>query len=310
MAKSADAFRTISEVAEILQVPAHVLRFWESRFTQVKPVKRAGGRRYYRPGDIQLLSGIRKLLHDDGMTIKGVQKILRAHGVAHVAAMAPALTEMQSGMPETDAPETPGAKVLSFAPRAGADADPAPTDIAPDDAPAELPPGPDPEPQPAAHTPPPPPPVDAPEHDAEPTAEPPETAPPDTAPAPVTSEDTTAPAPEALEASKPAAPSDTAPAPVTPADTTAPAPEAPEASEPAAPPLPPLPDLPDDPDDTDPAPAGALAALAGLRGPVPADLATRLAAIAAQLHGLDTQRPTTVAPNTAPNMASNTATGD
>ena len=77
MTKSRDAFRTISEVAELLDTPAHVLRFWESKFTQVKPVKRAGGRRYYRPADIGLLAGIRKLLHDDGMTIKGVQKVLR-----------------------------------------------------------------------------------------------------------------------------------------------------------------------------------------------------------------------------------------
>ena len=74
MGKSAEAFRTISEVADWLGVPAHVLRFWESKFTQVKPVKRAGGRRYYRPADMRLLGGIRKLLHDDGMTIKGVQK--------------------------------------------------------------------------------------------------------------------------------------------------------------------------------------------------------------------------------------------
>ena len=86
MAKSADAFRTISEVADWLGVPAHVLRFWESKFSQVKPVKRAGGRRYYRPADMALLGGIRKLLHDDGMTIKGVQKILREHGIKHVAA--------------------------------------------------------------------------------------------------------------------------------------------------------------------------------------------------------------------------------
>ena len=84
MSKSRDAFRTISEVAELLDTPAHVLRFWESKFTQVKPVKRAGGRRYYRPGDIGLLAGIRKLLHDDGMTIKGVQKILREQGVDQV----------------------------------------------------------------------------------------------------------------------------------------------------------------------------------------------------------------------------------
>ena len=89
MAKSADAFRTIGEVAEWLEVPAHVLRFWESRFTQVKPVKRAGGRRYYRPADMRLLAGIKVLLHDEGMTIKGVQKMLREQGVQHVSARAP-----------------------------------------------------------------------------------------------------------------------------------------------------------------------------------------------------------------------------
>jgi DNA-binding transcriptional MerR regulator len=82
--KSPEAFRTISEVAETLDVPPHVLRFWESRFTQVKPVKRGGGRRYYRPEDVRLLRGIRGLLYDDGMTIKGVQKILRERGVRHV----------------------------------------------------------------------------------------------------------------------------------------------------------------------------------------------------------------------------------
>jgi len=85
MSKSPDAFRTISEVAEWLDTPAHVLRFWESRFRQVKPVKRAGGRRYYRPADMALLGGIKRLLHDDGMTIKGVQKILRDKGVKHVS---------------------------------------------------------------------------------------------------------------------------------------------------------------------------------------------------------------------------------
>lgn len=89
--KSPDAFRTISEVAEWLGVPTHVLRFWESRFSQVKPVKRAGGRRYYRPNDMELLGGIRKLLHQDGMTIRGVQKLLREEGVKHVAAMSPPL---------------------------------------------------------------------------------------------------------------------------------------------------------------------------------------------------------------------------
>jgi len=89
MDKSPDAFRTISEVADALETPAHVLRFWESRFPQIKPVKRAGGRRYYRPADVALLGGIRHLLHHEGMTIRGVQKILREQGVRHVAAMAP-----------------------------------------------------------------------------------------------------------------------------------------------------------------------------------------------------------------------------
>jgi DNA-binding transcriptional MerR regulator len=76
-AKSAEAFRTISEVAEELEVPQHVLRFWESRFPQVRPLKRAGGRRYYRPDDVALLRRIRQCLYDQGYTIKGVQKLLR-----------------------------------------------------------------------------------------------------------------------------------------------------------------------------------------------------------------------------------------
>jgi DNA-binding transcriptional MerR regulator len=75
--KSAEAFRTISEVAQELEVPQHVLRFWESRFPQVKPLKRAGGRRYYRPDDVVLLRRIRQCLYDQGYTIKGVQKLLR-----------------------------------------------------------------------------------------------------------------------------------------------------------------------------------------------------------------------------------------
>lgn len=77
VAKSASAFRTISEVASALDVPQHVLRFWESKFSQVKPMKRGGGRRYYRPEDVELLRHIRSLLYDDGYTIKGVQKVLR-----------------------------------------------------------------------------------------------------------------------------------------------------------------------------------------------------------------------------------------
>ena len=83
--KSAEAFRTISEVASELDVPQHVLRFWESRFAQIKPVKRAGGRRYYRHEDIDLLKGIRALLYSDGFTIKGVQKVLKERGHRHVA---------------------------------------------------------------------------------------------------------------------------------------------------------------------------------------------------------------------------------
>lgn len=83
--KSAEAFRTISEVAIDLDVPQHVLRFWESRFAQIKPVKRAGGRRYYRPDDVDLLKGIRALLYNDGFTIKGVQKVLKERGLRHVA---------------------------------------------------------------------------------------------------------------------------------------------------------------------------------------------------------------------------------
>ena len=78
--KAPGAFRTISEVAAVLEVPQHVLRFWESKFTQVKPLKRGGGRRYYRPEDVDLLRGIRHLLYSDGYTIKGVQKLLREIG--------------------------------------------------------------------------------------------------------------------------------------------------------------------------------------------------------------------------------------
>jgi DNA-binding transcriptional MerR regulator len=83
--KSPDAFRTISEVSSELDVPQHVLRFWESRFAQVRPVKRAGGRRYYRPEDVDLIRGIRTLLYSDGYTIKGVQKVLKDKGVRFVA---------------------------------------------------------------------------------------------------------------------------------------------------------------------------------------------------------------------------------
>ncbi|MFO1184209.1 MAG: MerR family transcriptional regulator [Bauldia sp.] len=82
--KSPDAFRTISEVAEELDLPQHVLRFWETRFAQIKPMKRGGGRRYYRRDDVDLLRGIRHLLYSDGYTIKGVQRILKTEGVRFV----------------------------------------------------------------------------------------------------------------------------------------------------------------------------------------------------------------------------------
>jgi DNA-binding transcriptional MerR regulator len=82
--KAPDAFRTISEVADEIDVPQHVLRFWESRFAQIKPMKRGGGRRYYRPDDVDLLRGVRHLLYGEGYTIRGVQRILRDEGAAFV----------------------------------------------------------------------------------------------------------------------------------------------------------------------------------------------------------------------------------
>ncbi len=84
MDKAPDAFRTISEVADDLDIPQHVLRFWETRFTQIKPMKRSGGRRYYRPDDVDLLRGIRRLLYGEGYTIRGVQRILKENGIKAV----------------------------------------------------------------------------------------------------------------------------------------------------------------------------------------------------------------------------------
>lgn len=99
--KSPDAYRTISEAGEEAGLPAHVLRFWESKFTQLKPVKRAGGRRLYRPQDVQLLKGLRRLLYEEGYTIKGAQKYLKDHGVAHVGGLG------EGGTPS----DVPGARV-------------------------------------------------------------------------------------------------------------------------------------------------------------------------------------------------------
>lgn len=111
--KSAAAFRTISEVASDLDIPAHVLRFWESKFVQVKPLKRGGGRRYYRPEDIELLRGIRELLYTDGYTIKGVQKLLREGGVKQI------LAEQAAGQSAT-APQIKAETPVSQAPVATA----------------------------------------------------------------------------------------------------------------------------------------------------------------------------------------------
>jgi DNA-binding transcriptional MerR regulator len=86
--KAPDAFRTISEVAQELDIPQHVLRFWETRFSQIKPMKRSGGRRYYRPDDVDLLKGIRRLLYGEGYTIRGVQRILKEHGIKSVQSLA------------------------------------------------------------------------------------------------------------------------------------------------------------------------------------------------------------------------------
>jgi DNA-binding transcriptional MerR regulator len=86
VAKGPNAFRTISEAAEELGVPQHVLRFWETKFSFIRPMKRAGGRRFYRPQDIAVLSGVRALLHAEGYTIKGVQKLHREQGITHVIA--------------------------------------------------------------------------------------------------------------------------------------------------------------------------------------------------------------------------------
>ena len=82
--KSPEAFRTISEVSKDLSLPQHVLRFWETKFVQIKPIKRGGGRRYYRPEDIKLLKGIKNLLYNDGYTIRGVQKVIKENGTRKI----------------------------------------------------------------------------------------------------------------------------------------------------------------------------------------------------------------------------------
>ena len=97
MDKAPDAFRTISEVADDLDIPQHVLRFWETRFAQIKPMKRSGGRRYYRPDDVDLLKGIRRLLYGEGYTIRGVQRILKEHGIKSVQGLADSTAAVSFG---------------------------------------------------------------------------------------------------------------------------------------------------------------------------------------------------------------------
>ncbi|MFM8746903.1 MAG: MerR family transcriptional regulator [Aestuariivirga sp.] len=122
MEKSPDAFRTISEAAEELGVPQHVLRFWETRFPQIKPMKRAGGRRYYRPADVDLLKGICSLLYKEGYTIRGVQKILKDDGPSHVSGIGRGKVQARKRVEEVAA--------LPVSPKAAASA-PAPLPVQP-----------------------------------------------------------------------------------------------------------------------------------------------------------------------------------
>ena len=211
MSKSRDAFRTISEVADWLGTQPHVLRFWESKFNQVKPVKRAGGRRYYRPADMLLLGGIKHLLHDEGLTIKGAQKAIREHGIKHVAGLSQPLDddiddtditqelEAKAAEPAQDAPEAPS---IALEPtQRSADVVPltAPAQDAAPAAPIDLSPGTAEEPAQAAEA--------------------PADAPLDTTAAPAAPTEDARPAatlaPASLSADTPAPPLDTAPAPFT-----------------------------------------------------------------------------------------------
>jgi DNA-binding transcriptional MerR regulator len=112
--KAPDAFRTISEVAHELDVPQHVLRFWESRFREIRPMKRGGGRRYYRPEDVDLLRGIRHLLYGEGYTIRGVQRLLREQGLRFVQSV------WQPGAPQPAQPSAEDRADNAVARRKGA----------------------------------------------------------------------------------------------------------------------------------------------------------------------------------------------
>lgn len=125
--KHPGAFRTISEVADELDVPQHVLRFWETKFVQVRPVKRAGGRRYYRPEDVDLIKGIRRLLHEQGYTIRGAQRVLKENGIRFVQSVgrgeaevaAPTQRDLETGEYEADEEAVPS--TASDEDRLGAD---------------------------------------------------------------------------------------------------------------------------------------------------------------------------------------------
>jgi DNA-binding transcriptional MerR regulator len=137
MEKSPDAFRTISEVADDLDLPQHVLRFWETRFAQIKPLKRGGGRRYYRPDDVDLLKGIRHLLYGEGYTIKGVQRILKEDGIRFVQAIGRGEQSVEAP-PAGAAPEEPvedeGTAAVAAPTRQGTTAaPPSPVRLAPPD---------------------------------------------------------------------------------------------------------------------------------------------------------------------------------
>jgi len=287
MAKSADAFRTISEVAEWLETPAHVLRFWESKFAPVKPVKRAGGRRYYRPADMRLLGGIKRLLHEEGMSIKSVQKLLREEGVKHVAALSQPIPGEESAAPVIDirrdrqgadrqgadeTPARPSAEVVDFSedgagakwpePEPGPETEPASeTEPAPESVAAEAVPTPAPGPQEAesaiAEAP-----ADIMEEDA-PRATPDVPDHPAAITAPV-AEAEAAPDAAAGEAANDRAAPDTA------GDTQGPATDTTDTTEPPAPPAPAIPavEVAPDPDDALTAPPGVLSALAALPRPL------------------------------------------
>ncbi len=120
MDKAPDAFRTISEVADDLKVPQHVLRFWETRFNQIKPMKRAGGRRYYRPDDVDLLRGIHHLLYGEGYTIRGVQRILKDQGLKFVQSVWQPGAEQPVHGPVDDEADQPDELILEEEPVAAA----------------------------------------------------------------------------------------------------------------------------------------------------------------------------------------------